>query len=138
MTELEEIVAAAEERYRLLLEEASTLLQRFDTASPEDFDEIMARRQALVDEIQKIDERLATLAEGEARVDTNDALKRFHVSQEETTRRIVEIDSLVIALARERLGRLQKEMTALARGKTALHGYERSGREPQHKFNDTV
>ncbi|AJE02401.1 hypothetical protein [Geobacter pickeringii] len=141
MTRLSDILAAAEERYRLLLEEASTLLRNFDTAAPEDFDEMMVRRQGIIDDIQKIDEELATLSKEPpfpAGSDDGDALGRFRATREEATRRIVEMDSLVIALARERIGRLQQEMSALGRGKTALHGYERSGREQHHKFNDTV
>ena len=139
MTEIAEILAAEEGRYRLLLAEAETLLHNFDTATPEAFDEMMTRRQTLVDEIEKIDGELAGVRQGDGAKSTdNDALGRFRRLQEETTRQIIEIDALVIALARERLGRLQEDMGALVRGKTALHGYERSGRERRHGFNDTV
>ncbi|WP_298271194.1 hypothetical protein [Geobacter sp.] len=139
MTEIPGILAAAEERYRLLLAEAEALLRSFDTATPEAFDEMMTRRQTLVDELQKIDGELAGVRQGNgAKAADNDALGRFRRLQEETTRQIIEIDALVIALARERLGRLQENMGALARGKTALHGYERSGRERRPGFNDTV
>ncbi|WP_298438415.1 hypothetical protein [Geobacter sp.] len=140
MTEIAGILAAAEERYRLLLAEAEALLRNFDTATPEDFDEMMTRRQTLVDEIQKIDGQLAGVQgeKGTSCADHADPLGRFRRLQEEATRQIIEIDALVIALARERLGRLQENMGALVRGKTALHGYERSGRERRHGFNDTV
>uniref|UniRef100_A0A831U6N8 Flagellar protein FliT n=1 Tax=Geobacter metallireducens TaxID=28232 RepID=A0A831U6N8_GEOME len=136
-----ELLAAAQEQYRLLLEESTALLRNFDGAPPEGFDRALARRAEIMAVIQDIDARIAeALAAAGSPPRQNDAaaLGAFRAAREEATRRIIEIDSIVMALARERLDHLQREMGALGRGKTALHGYEASGRERSCKLNSTA
>lgn len=136
-----ELLAAVEEQYRLLLEESTALLQNFDGASPEEFDRVMARRAEIMAVIQTIDARIGeSLAAAGSPPHQNDAaaLGAFRTVREETTRRIIEIDSIVMGLARERLDHLQQEMGALGRGRTALHGYETSGRERSSNLNNTA
>ena len=138
ISSLRELLEAAGERYRLLLEESTALLRNFDGAAPEDFERVVARRAEIMVVIQHVDAQIGErLAESGSYPDGNDAaaLEAFRSFREETTRKIIEIDSLVMALARERLDRLQQEMGALSRGKTALHGYETSGRERSNQHN---
>jgi hypothetical protein len=132
-----ELVAAAEEQYGLLLAEATALLRDFDTNDADDFDRAIARRQEILDAIQKIDEDMAALFPDRAAA-ADAGADSFRRVREETTRQIVELDSLVSALARERLDHLQREMAALAKGKAALHGYEGSGRERRHQLDSTA
>lgn len=141
MTPLRELFGAAEEQYRLLLEEATALLRDFDSAAPEDFDRVVERRADSMASLQKIDATIGELlAKPAPSADPDDiaALEAFRSFREESTRKIIEIDSLVMALARERLDHLQQEMGALSRGKTALHGYETSGRERSNHHNSTA
>lgn len=136
-----ELLAAAEEQYRLLLEESTALLRNFDGAPPEEFDRVMARRAEIMAVIETIDGRIGeSLADRGSPSHQHDvaALGAFRTAREETTRRIIEIDSIVMGLARERLDHLQQEMGALGRGKTALHGYETSGRERSSNLNSTA
>lgn len=138
---LRELLAAAEEQYRLLLEEATVLLRNFDSSDADDFDRAVARRQEILDAIQKNDECMAALSGGAAHgadTDVEALLGSFRLLREETTRKVLELDALVTALAQERLGRIQGEMAALAKGKVALHGYEGSGREKRHQLNSTA
>lgn len=138
VTPLRELLGAAEEQYRLLLEEATALLRDFDSAAPEDFDLVVDRRADILATLQKIDSAIGELVTKPApAADPGDgaALEAFRSFREESTRKIIEIDSIVMALARERLGHLQQEMGALSRGKTALHGYETSGRERSNQHN---
>lgn len=138
---LRELLGSAEDQYRLLLEEATALLRNFDSHSPEDFDSIVARRGDIMASLQKFDAALGEFLTKPGRSAGREeaaALEAFRYLQEETTRRVLEIDSLVIALARERLDHLQQEMGALNRGKTALHGYETSGRERSSQLNSTA
>lgn len=141
ITPLRELFGAAEEQYRLLLEEATALLRDFDSAAPEDFDRVVERRADSMASLQKIDATIGELlAKPAPSADPDDiaALEAFRSFREESTRKIIEIDSLVMALARERLDHLQQEMGALSRGKTALHGYETSGRERSNHHNSTA
>lgn len=141
MTPLRELFGAAEEQYRLLLEEATALLRDFDSAAPEDFDRVVERRADSMASLQKIDATIGELlAKPAPSADPGDsaALEAFRSFREESTRKIIEIDSIVMALARERLDHLQQEMGALSRGKTALHGYETSGRERSNHHNSTA
>lgn len=136
-----ELLAAVEEQYRFLLEESTALLRNFDGAPPEEFDRVMARRAEIMAVIQTIDAQIGeSLAAPGSPPHQNDAvaLGAFRTVREETTRRIIEIDSIVMGLARERLDHLQQEMGALGRGRTALHGYETSGRERSSNLNNTA
>lgn len=138
---LRELTGEVEGAYRLLLEEATALLQNFDSAAPEDFDRIMARRAEIMASLQSSDAEIGESLAGAQSPPGRDeaaALESLRSFREETTRRIIEIDSIVMALARERLDRLQQEMGALGRGKVALHGYESSGRERSSKLNSTA
>jgi len=138
---LRELLGAAQEQYRLLLEESTALLRNFDGATPEDFDRSMARRGEIMTVIQTIDARIGeSLEAAEGSPDQGDAVAfgAFRAAREETTRRIIEIDSIVMGLARERLDHLRQEMGALGRGKTALHGYETSGRERSNNHDSTA
>lgn len=138
---LRELLGAAEDQYRLLLEEATALLRDFDGCAPEDFDNFVTRRGEIMETLQKFDANIGEFLTKPGRSVGQEeaaALEAFRYLQEETTRRILEIDSLVIALARERLEHLQQEMGALNRGKTALHGYETSGRERNSQLNSMV
>lgn len=138
---LRELIGAVEGDYRLLLGEATALLQSFDNAAPEDFDRIMARRAEIMATLQSSDAEIGeALAGAPSPPDGDDAaaLESLRSFREEATRRIIEIDSIVMALARERLDRLQQEMGALGRGKVALHGYESSGRERSNNLNSTA
>lgn len=136
--DLTSLLASGEELYKLLLTEAETLLRNFDTNSAEDFEQAVACRERIMVSLGDFNGRLSALASQDAADgDAGQLLSSFRRLQEESTKKIVELDSLVIALARERLVALGEEMSALARGRSALHGYE-GGREEMHNMSRTA
>lgn len=136
--DLTALLDSGEELYNLLLSEAEALLRNFDTNSAEDFEQAVACRERIMTSLDDFNGRLSALSsQGSGHGDAEQLLSSFHRLQEESTKKIVELDSLVIALARERLVTLGEEMSALARGKSALHSYE-GGREERHNMSRTA
>lgn len=132
------LLRSGEELYNLLLSEAESLLRNFDTNGVEDFEHTLACRERMIASLDELTERISSLLSQEMLDDdTAKLLSSFRHFQEETTRKIIELDSLVIALARERLSALSEEMSALARGRNALHGYE-GGREEMRSVSRTA
>ncbi|RNC67274.1 MAG: flagellar protein FliT [Desulfuromonadales bacterium] len=134
------LLVSGEEQYRLLLDEATALLRHFDTNSPEDFERAVGVRGQIIATLTRFDQELAAFLgtpSSSADPDTVAVLNGFRRFQEEVTRKILELDSFVIALARQRLDALQDDMASLARGRTALHGYE-GGREDRHNMSSTA
>jgi len=114
-----EFIGAAVTLYERLMASSASLLQDFDRLSPEEFERALGSRQQIIAELDTVTRELgARLADAGAELDV---FKHF---QEETTRKVLEFDALVISLARERLDVLREDLASLARGKTALHGYE--------------
>lgn len=117
------------EQYRCLLNEAADLLRNIDIYSPEDLSKSITRRQEYLAEIHKINTYLDKYSNDEAsgrKKSFRQALAEFRIFQDVTTRKILEFDSVAIALAGERIKSLKVEMAELARGKVALSGYDRS------------
>lgn len=65
-------------------------------------------------------------------------LEDFKQSREGLVRKILETDSLVIALAREQLSVIKGDLAALAKGKNALHAYEGSSVVRSHTLSDSA
>lgn len=138
---IEELVARAEESYRKLLAEASTLLKNFDTLRGEEIAATMSRRENILAELRHIDTSLRqVLAAPEECLEEGTAgrLGEFRTFREATTARIRELDALVMAFARERLAAMREELDALARGKVALKGYERKGEKRSCRVNSSA
>lgn len=141
VNELENLLGRGEEQYRILLDEATVLLRNFDTNSAEEYEKSVARRQEVIDRIQNIDSEIAAFLEKNPRRldDCSIArLEEYRAFQEVTTRQILELDSLVIGLAKERLVAVQGGLAALSKGKVALHGYEALDREKQRFMSKTA
>lgn len=118
----------------LLLQEATDLLKNFDTSTPDAIEETIRRREEILEKFQAIDGRIAL------QMDALDAeeQKAFRQSKDAAIRKIVETDSLVVALAREQLSGIKEGLAALTQGKKALHAYERDSVTPSCRLNDTV
>jgi hypothetical protein len=138
---LQNLLNRGKEQYRSLLAETTNLLRKCDAFGPEGCEWVIARRQECISELHEIDNRLIANLKGMGRdlsADARQALDEFRTLQEMTTRKILEFDSLVIALAGDRLNTIKSELAALARGKAALSGYERTGRAFRRNINDTA
>ena len=115
------------EQYQLLLDQSATLLRNLDTWSPEEADELIARRQEIIDRLQNIDSSLQSFCEGGGRKANQLLLDQFRGFQQSATKRILELDAVVIALAKEQLDTLKVDLAGLSKRKTALIAYEKNG-----------
>lgn len=134
--EVEGLIAAGRELYLRLHEEATELLRNLDTHSPEKMVEAVKRRQNLVEALQSFDMRSRAAS---VRMD-DPGLVEFREFQEEITRKILEIDGLVIALEREKQAVLKDKLASLSKSVVAVHAYEKSGRRVQRRpwLNDSA
>jgi hypothetical protein len=120
---LRNLLGAWQGEYQQLLSEASELLRNFDTASASGAAELLARRQQIIDRFQNFDTQLKEIG-GEA--SSQGLLQEFRAFQQETTKRILELDGLAIALGKERLGLLKGKLDGMRKGKHAFVAYEQS------------
>jgi succinate dehydrogenase flavin-adding protein (antitoxin of CptAB toxin-antitoxin module) len=138
---LEKLTSRGKKRYKCLLDEAENLLRNFDTRGPENYKRLIDRRYELIEDLKKIDGQLVNFVGriGEqADTAVRSILDEYRTFQENVTGRILELDSLVIAFAEERLASLKGELAVFSRSKTALFGYERSYRAIRRNINDTA
>ncbi|ABQ28235.1 hypothetical protein [Geotalea uraniireducens] len=134
---IETLISRWKEQYQLLLAEAEDLLRNVDIWGPEAFEGAIARRQGNIEELFDIDTCLVKYLKDAGMETIRDSrLDEFRTFKETATNRILELDSLSIALAGERLAHLQSEIAAGARGKTAIVSYESSGRGSRQNWND--
>lgn len=120
-----------------ILEEAVSLLRNFDTSVLEDIEEAILRREAILERFHAIDSIVSRL-EGDMSPKELARLEDFKQSREGLVRKILETDSLVIALAREQLSVIKGDLAALAKGKNALHAYEGSSVVRSHTLSDSA
>jgi hypothetical protein len=132
------LLQRGKEQYECLHVAASELLQNFESLGPEVMARAISRRQEFIDEIENIEKALADYAKIDKGGYIRKALEEFTKIQESAIREILKIDSLVIALARERLATMKEKLQSLATGKAALNGYERSNRFFQRKMEKSA
>lgn len=127
------MLAEGEQRYLLLLQEATDLLKKVDIIAIDELTALLDRRQNIVQWIQGFDRRMAEadVAEPGARA----SLAAFRTFQEERTKKILEIDGLVIALAKERLSTIKATLSSFAKGKRARNAFDSSGVTQRHRLN---
>ena len=121
------LLVRRESQYQLLLKESATLLRNLDTFSSEEVTELIARRQEIVNDLQNVDHLLHTCYEEVHESASQRQLHEFRLFQEAATGRILELDALVIALAKEQLDALKGDLAALSKRKTVLTAYEGNG-----------
>lgn len=115
-------LATGREQYLRLLDEATDQLRNLDTLSPEQMAEVVRRREDLVEALKRFDMRSYS-----APANMDQKVAEFRAFQENVTRKILEIDGLIIALAREKQAVIREKLTSLAKSATAFQAYERSG-----------
>lgn len=139
--ELEKLLSCGSEQCELLQLETTGILRNLDTWGPEDLDRATARRQEIIEEIQKIDTARCNYLGGlGGRVDkaTRQVLDQYMSVQETAIKKVLELDSLIIALGRERLDFLKGDLAALARGKTATSAYDSNYGTSNGRINDNA
>lgn len=139
--DIAKLVSRGKEQYRFLMAEAEALLRNIEICGPEVYEGTIIRRQECIAELHEIDASLVGCLNdmgGDPDMKTRQALDEFRAFRETAIRTILEFDSLVIALVGDRLVHLKDELVALGRGKTALTGYESSGRAFRRNLNDTA
>lgn len=117
-----------------MLEESTDLLRNIDTLTPESIAETIRRRGDILERFHEIDGRIAPQVE---HLNTEEQ-EAFRQSRAAAVRKIVETDSLVVALAQEQLSVIKEGLVALTEGKKALHAYERGSVTPTRRLNDSV
>ncbi|WP_282000530.1 hypothetical protein [Geotalea uraniireducens] len=136
--ELLEVIKRGQEQYRCLQAEAEALLADFDACGNGVCEARIARRQECIQTIQDVDDYLSDVDHAQVELDaeSREAVAGYRRLQEAATKRILELDALVIALAGTRMDSLRGQLAALSRGKVAYGCYERSGRIPRRHFDD--
>ncbi len=122
-----DLLRRREEFYHGLLAEADRLLSVVGTPAEADLGRASDRRQELLESIQKIDTEIAARCGR-----TGDApppavrgiLHEFAERRRLLTDRILEKDSLVIALANGRIEEIRRELSGLSKGRAAVQAYE--------------
>ncbi|WP_214186417.1 hypothetical protein [Geobacter hydrogenophilus] len=108
---------------RQLLEEALSLLKNFDTSTNDEFEETLRRREVILERFHALD-RLMKCQQGDMSAKEWALLEDFRRSREDLIKKILETDSLVVALARDQLSVIKGDLATLVKGKNALHAYE--------------
>lgn len=132
--DLKAYLGRRKEQYQLLLNESACLLRNLDTCDPEEVTELIARRQKIIDQLQNDDHSLQTISVGS----DQRQLDEFRSFQEVVTRRILELDGLVIALTQAQLNIIKGDLVALAKRRVVLTAYEGNGHgmggeSPRHR-----
>lgn len=128
----EMLTAAGREQYGCLLQNATDLLRSFTSLSPKALEESLRKRQNLVETLQNFDKRL-----NEAFPDGDYRLAKFREFQEMTTKKILETDRLLIALAREKQATVRGKLAALSKS-AAFQAYGKKGTAQRPWLNDEV
>lgn len=136
-SELSKLVGEAEKALGLVFEEAVGLLKNFDTLTPDAFENAILRRDEILNRFHDLDNRI-TLQRDRMVSGTSEEYEAYRQSKETTIKKILETDSVLIALAREQLSVIQGDLAALVKGKKALHAYERGSIAQSHSLNDSV
>jgi hypothetical protein len=119
------IVAEGRAQYLRLLDEATALLRELDSLGASGLAEALQRRQQIVDGLQ--------------RYDGPELPADFLAFREETTAKILEIDRLVIALAREQQESIRERLSSKKRSKSASRVYDTgTGGAGPRWLSDTV
>jgi len=122
-SESSKLAVEAEEILGQLLEEAVSLLRNFDTSTLDDFEKTIRRREVILERFHALDSLMGR-GQGEMSATELTLLDDFRRSREELVRKILEADSLVIALAQQQLSVIKGDLATLSKGKNALHAYE--------------
>ena len=117
-----EVIEKWKNDYLQLLDDASELLRNFDGYRYSGPAELIARRQQIIDRFQNYD---VLLRGHEILEKKHEGLfEGFASFREDVTKKILEIDALVIALAMDRQIVLQGEFAGLTKRKTVISAYE--------------
>lgn len=120
---VEKVLDQWQAEYRLLLEEATELMRIFDTVGSGGANELLVRRQQIIDGLENLPARLQKLAV-EADASENPLIEEFRTFQEEITAKILKLDALALALGKERLHSLRRELAGLTKRKSVFTAYE--------------
>jgi hypothetical protein len=129
MSETESLFANGRQKHLLLFKEATDLLNGVDHISTEELAALLGRRQSIIDWILEFQA-------GVAGIDASDpgahaALEEFLIFQEQTVKKILEIDALVVGLAKERGSAIEAELLAIGKRKRMQNKFMSSDAKPQ-------
>ncbi len=127
------MIAEAEQKYLLLLQEANDLLRRLDYIGPEELSELLERRQTLVEWIQDFDAVIA----GAGCSDSVEraALDSFKVFQQETIAKVLETDGLVTGLAQGVCASIQASLSSMKKSRRIRNAFDNAGAIQQHSLD---
>jgi hypothetical protein len=130
------MIAEAEQKHLLLLQEANDLLTRLDYIGPEELLDLLERRQALVEWIQNFD---AIVAEGDwSGPAERAALDSFKIFQRETIGKVLEVDGLVTGLAQGKCSSIQASLSSMKKGRRIRNAFDNAGSVQQHSLDSKL
>lgn len=122
---LQELHEIAKGEYRLLIQQAEDLLRDFDLAAPDGGADFIARRDETIGRIQDavslLDSRETTEAERQQ-------VEEFETFRREATGRILELDALVIGLAKQRQAEARTRLSGISKSRSAVAAYGETGK----------
>lgn len=130
---VERIIAEGREQYLRLLDEATNLLRSLDTTSPTLLAEAVQRRQKRIELLQNFDKHQDRLA-----TEGSEALAVFRIFQEKITREILEIDGLLVAIAREKQTAIMGKLASLSKSAAAFQAYGKRGAIQRRWLSETM
>lgn len=128
-----ELIAEAEQKHLLLLQEATDLLKRLDYIGPEELTDLLERRQALVEWIQNFDATVSAADwSGSAE---RAALEAFKIFQQETIGKVLEVDGLVTGLAQGMCSSIQASLSSMKKSRRIRNVFDDAGSLQQHQHS---
>lgn len=124
---IDDLLRRREAHYHELLAEADRLLALIGTPAEAELGAATGRRQELLESIQKIDAGIASLCDGMVEGPSPDVrmlLNEFAERRKMLTDRILEKDSLAVALANGCIEEIRRELGGLSKGRAAMQAYE--------------
>ncbi|GAW68630.1 hypothetical protein GPEL0_01f5052 [Geoanaerobacter pelophilus] len=128
-----EMIAEAEQKHLLLLQEANDLLKRLEYIGPEELADLLERRQTLVEWIQDFDAAIAG-ADCSGPVERA-ALDSFKIFQRETIGKVLEVDGLVTGLAQGKCSSIQASLSSMKKSKRIRNAFDNAGSVQQHSLD---
>lgn len=125
--ELEKLLSYGRKQCELLHLETNGILRNLDTWGAEDFDRATAKRQEIIAEIEKTDLARCSYLDrigGQVDTTTERALDQYILFQKATIEKVLELDSLIMALGRQRLDVIKEGFAEFAQKKVANRAYD--------------
>jgi|GEM_PF-5255409 len=115
-----EFIEEARGHYRRILEATEEMLRIIDVATPKKLSELLEVRQDLIGRLKGFDARLGQLPAGTLRLQAE-----FHAFRADVTKKILDAEGLIIALARLKQESIKNVLATAKQAKTVSNAYDK-------------